>query len=246
MALNERFFAAVRSSLYGGRLTDAQVAGLNAIEQAFAKYGDGDTRKLAYIMATAHHETGGAYGPKVENLNYTSASRIAAVWPKRFTLATALDYVRQPEKLANKVYGGRLGNVRPNDGWLFRGRAEPMLTGRAAYAKYGKRVGVDLEGNPDRILERNIGASVLVLGMLEGFTGKPLAKGVPDYVAARDSINPDKNTKSASGVSFGQLIAGHATTFEAALNAGWGQGAPVAANNWLAGLIRAILGALRR
>lgn len=255
MALNERFFATVRSKLYGSKLSQAQVDGLEAIEAAFRKHGDGDLRKLAYIMATAHHETGGAFGPKVENLNYR-AGRIREVWPTRFpTVDSAVPYANNPQKLANKVYGGRLGNYKPNDGWTYRGRAEPMLTGRAAYAKYGKMVGVDLEVNPDLILERNIGASVLVLGMLQGFTGKPLAKGVPDYVAARDSINPDKNTRSGN-TTFGKLIAGYAAVFESALIAGWDRDAAQAANpqpttpapraNWLASLIAALVGLLKR
>jgi len=228
MALNERFFAAVRATLYGGKLTNAQVEGLNAIAAAFEKHGDGDRRKLAYIMATAHHETGRQFGPRVENLNYTSAARIVAVWPKRFTLETAKAYVRRPVALANKVYNGRLGN-RPgsNDGWDFRGRGLPMLTGYDHYVWFGKELGVDLAGQPDLALQADIGAAALVIGMVRGkFTGKALAPGVPDYVSARATINADAGTKSADGKTFGSMIAGYAQKFEVALKAGWSPGAP--------------------
>lgn len=249
MALNERFFAAVRS-FYGGRLTQAQVVGLEAVEAALHKYGDGDLRKLAYIMATAHHETGGAFGPRVENLNYTTAARIAAVWPKRFTVASAAPYVRQPQKLANKVYGGRLGNTAPNDGWTYRGRGPGQLTGRAHYEWFGRELGVDLVGNPDLALDPKIGGSALVIGMVRGkFTGRKLADNVPDPIAARATINADANTRGASGQTFGQLIAGYAKVFEGALREGWQKGVapvepaadpPKPSTNWLTTLLAAL------
>lgn len=243
--LNTAFFNAVRGSLYP-KLTQTQVDGLNAIAAAWAKHGDGDRRKLAYIMATAHHETGGAFGPRVENLNYTSASRIRAVWPTRFTLATALDYVRQPQKLANKVYGGRLGNVRPNDGWTYRGRGLAQITGRENYAKFARLLGVDIEASPDKALDVGTAAAILVIGSVRGlFTGRALVAGVPDYRAARAVINAD-------GKANGALIAGYAEKFEAALKVGWsttpakktgtqpGSAPPATSTNWLSDLLAAI------
>lgn len=68
-----------------------------------------------------------------ENLSY-SAKRLMAVWPSRFpTLESTEPYARNPQALANKVYGGRMGNVHPNDGWLYRGRGLKMLTGADNY-----------------------------------------------------------------------------------------------------------------
>ena len=72
----------------------------------------------------------GEFSTLSENLNY-SAKRLMAVWPKRFpTLDIAQQYEHNPMKLANKVYGGRLGNNYDNDGYTFRGAGVIQITGR--------------------------------------------------------------------------------------------------------------------
>ncbi len=84
-----------------------------------------------------------------EDLNY-SAQRLMQVWPARFpTLASAAPCAHNPEALANRVYGGRMGNTEPGDGWLYRGRGPIQLTGKANYAHVGDLVGQDLVGIPD-------------------------------------------------------------------------------------------------
>lgn len=65
-----------------------------------------------------------------ECLNY-SAPRLMAVWPHRFpTIDIANQYAHQPQKLANFVYGGRLGNNTNGDGWAFRGSGPIQATGK--------------------------------------------------------------------------------------------------------------------
>jgi putative chitinase len=90
----------------------------------------------------------------VENLNYSTAARLCAVWPTRFpTQQVAQPYVSQPEALANLVYGRRMGNVHPGDGWLYRGRSPIGITGLANYLSVGKLVGQDLDVNPDLLAQ---------------------------------------------------------------------------------------------
>lgn len=84
-----------------------------------------------------------------ENLNY-SPERLCAVWPRRFqTLDDARPYARNPEALANRVYGGRMGNNEPGDGWRYRGRGPIQLTGKDNYRVVGDLMGQDLVSLPE-------------------------------------------------------------------------------------------------
>lgn len=88
----------------------------------------------------------------VESLNYSTAERICAVWPRRFpTPADARPFVRNPVALANRVYGGRMGNTAPDHGWLYRGRGLMMITGLDGYLATGDAIGVDLVREPDKL-----------------------------------------------------------------------------------------------
>lgn len=152
--------------------------------------------QVAYLLATAEHETGGVMVPNVENLNYTTPQRIMQVWPSRFkTLGDAEPFVRNPRALANRVYNGRMGNrMGSDDGWTYRGRGLVHITGRGNYAKMGDILGVDLVTDPDRALEPGIAVDCLVKGSLNGvYTGHPLSRYInPDRVdlfGARRVIN---------------------------------------------------------
>lgn len=166
------FFDAVRAAVYGGALNQAQVDGLNAILAAWNQYGDGDDRKLAYILATAHHETGA--------FRYTRE-----IWGP-----TA----------AQKRYEGRkdLGNTQPGDGKRFMGRGFVQLTGRRNYADWSRRTGLDLVGNPDMVVRPDIAARILVQGsMLGTFTGKKLG----DYTSFRDMRRVINGTDRADTIA---------------------------------------------
>jgi putative chitinase len=133
---------------------------LDSYRQAFAAadavlepYGINESGlRLAHFMAQVLHETG-TLTIQSESLYY-KPERLMAVWPKRFpTLAAAEPYARNPEKLANLVYGGRMGNIEPGDGYKFIGRGLLQLTGRASYQKYGDLLGIALTEDPALVLE---------------------------------------------------------------------------------------------
>ena len=82
-------------------------------------------------------------------MNY-SAERLCQVWPTRFpALADARPYARNPEALANCVYGGRMGNTAPGDGWRYRARTPIGLTGKDNYGHVGVLMGQDLVNSPE-------------------------------------------------------------------------------------------------
>jgi len=119
--------------------------------QAFARAEGLPTTplRLAHFLAQCCHETT-ALTVLQENLNYTSAERLCAVWPSRFrTVAAARPFVRNPAGLAEEVYGQRMGNLSPGDGWRYIGRGLLQLTGREAYAEIGERIGVNLVARPE-------------------------------------------------------------------------------------------------
>ena len=104
--------------------------------------------RVAHFMAQVLHETGGL-SLLIENMNYR-AERIVAVWPSRFaSVRAARPFAHNPEALANKVYGGRLGNTNPGDGFRYIGRGLLQVTGRESYQRIGDALGIDLAGNPD-------------------------------------------------------------------------------------------------
>lgn len=120
------------------------VAGLVAGWPQIYAAGIVTPRRLQHFMAEIATETGGLARLE-ENLNY-SAPRLVAVWPKRFpSIAAAAPYAHAPEHLADKIYGGRLGNSQPSDGWTFRGGGLLQDTGRANYRAAG------YEASPDAL-----------------------------------------------------------------------------------------------
>lgn len=104
--------------------------------------------RMAMFLAQIGHESAGLT-KRVENLSY-SAAGICKTWPGRFDkLVEAMPYARNPEALANKVYGGREGNTKPGDGWRFRGRSYIGLTFRNNYRAMGEALGLPLEQHPE-------------------------------------------------------------------------------------------------
>ncbi|WP_413732234.1 glycoside hydrolase family 19 protein [Sodalis sp. RH20] len=115
-------------------------------------------RQAAFI-AQIGTESGG-FTTVVESFNYSING--LKIFGNRLTPAQREALGRQPsertlpidrqQKIANIVYGGRYGNTRPGDGWLYRGRGLKQVTFYANYAACGKALDLDLLAEPDLLL----------------------------------------------------------------------------------------------
>lgn len=150
----------------GNMLSMARALALHA-----PAYGQDRTpARMAEFVAQIAHETG-LFTRFEENLRY-SAKRLMQVWPRRFpTLAAALPYAWDPSDpdrediaLANKTYGGRMGNedngTADDDGWDYRGRGALQLTGLDQYCTAAADLGLPLVEQPD--LAADPGAGTLI------------------------------------------------------------------------------------
>ena len=135
-----------------GHIPDAVIA---MIPDTAAKFQINTPLRLAHFLAQCGHESGG-FKATQENLNY-SAKGLNGIFKKYFpTLESALPYERKPEKIANKVYGGRMGNgpEASGDGAKFCGRGYIQLTGKDNYTAFGKSIGEDVCANPQVVAEK--------------------------------------------------------------------------------------------
>jgi putative chitinase len=122
------------------------------LQETFEKYQINTPKRQACFIGQCMHESGGFKFLR-ENLNY-SAKALMNTWPSRFPDAdTAEKYARQPEKIANKVYSGRMGNTEDGDGAKFIGRGLIQLTGKDNYTAFGEAIGEDLVANPQLVEE---------------------------------------------------------------------------------------------
>ena len=131
-----------------GHIPDAVIA---QIPETAAKFNITNNLRLAHFLAQCGHESGG-FKAVSENLNY-SADGLKKIFPKYFPGNIAESYARNPEKIASKVYGGRMGNgdETTKEGFKFRGRGYIQLTGKANYTNFAKFIGEDTVANPDLV-----------------------------------------------------------------------------------------------
>ena len=123
------------------------------LAEAFHRYEiNTPVRQAAFIGQCAHESAN--FTRLEENLNY-SAEALMRTWPSRFpTMEVAQQYARNPEKIANRVYGGRMGNgpEETGEGWLYHGRGLIQLTGKDNYTLAGDALQQDFIYSPDLVL----------------------------------------------------------------------------------------------
>ncbi len=124
---------------------------LEPLTAAFQRFDISTPERQAAFIGQCAHESGN-FKTLQENLNY-SAKGLHATWPSRFPSEEAAQpFHRNPEKIANKVYSGRMGNTDEGDGWKYRGRGLIQLTGKDNYRLASDALSVDFVANPDLVL----------------------------------------------------------------------------------------------
>lgn len=163
----KKFFDTVRGSLFAGSLSKEQVAGMDAILTEWESEGLTDQRWLAYMLATAFHETAQKMQP-----------------------ITEYGGVKYFDKYDTGALAKTLGNTpaADGDGYKYRGRGFVQITGHNNYAKFG------IADNPDKALDTATAVKIMFVGMTQGlFTGRKLkdyfAGPATDWVNARRIIN---------------------------------------------------------
>ena len=146
---------AIRSA--APRAPDEAIEGLTSVQAAAERLGALDNAlRTAHMIGQCAHESAG-FSRRVESLFYRSGDRLFSVFGRRpfDSIAHADEFARNQQKLANHVYASRMGNgdTGSGDGFRFRGRGWLQLTGRSNYRKFGARIGIDLEVDPERAAE---------------------------------------------------------------------------------------------
>ena len=163
------FFFNSKKLLFSGKFKQSQVDGLNAILGEWEKnYSEKDDRWLAYMLATAHHETDRRMQP-----------------------------IEEYGKGKGRPYGKniKMNGTRYYDTTnLFYGRGFVQLTWYENYQKAGNKLGLDFIKKPEKALELPVAVKIMFLGMMEGwFTGKKLSQyfnaTTEDVYNARRIIN---------------------------------------------------------
>ena len=121
---------------------------ISQIPETCKKFNITNVLRLSHFLAQCAHESGG-FKVTTENLYYTSDG-LKKIFPSYFPGNLSESYAKQPEKIASRVYGSRMGNgdESTKEGYKFSGKGYLQTTGKDNYKKLGDFLGVDLISNP--------------------------------------------------------------------------------------------------
>jgi hypothetical protein len=205
------FFDALRRTpgIFPGPLSQGQVAGTEGIIDAMLAVGDGRAKTLAYALATAYHETGRKMLPVREGFASTDDGAIRAVASlarKRGAGSAPAKYGR-PAGPYNKCYYGR-GHVQ--------------LTWHENYVRSSCDAGVDLERDPDAMLDPVVSARILIRGLIDG-RWNGAGRGIAHYLPDEGEENLKDARRTVNGTDKWDVIGQYYTAFLAAIreSGGW-------------------------
>lgn len=207
-----KFYDSLRdgdSGLFGGSLSQEQVDGIEGILAAMSEVGDGRAKTLAYALATAYHETGRRMVPVREGFAKTDAGAVKAV----AKLAKRLGPGCSPE---------RYGKPSGPQGQCYYGRGHVQLTWHENYVASSADAGVDLERNPDKMLDPVISARILIKGLIDGRWNRQ-GKGLEHYLPENGPDNLKGARRTVNITDKWDVIARYYQTFFKAIEemGGW-------------------------
>ncbi len=131
-----------------GQIPDSVLA---QIPQVMEKFQINTPLRLCHFLAQCAHESGN-FKAVSENLNYGPVA-LLKIFGKYFNEKNVEAYARNPEKIANIVYGNRMGNgpESSGDGFKYRGRGYIQLTGKVNYQSFDKVVEEDITATPELV-----------------------------------------------------------------------------------------------
>ena len=192
---------------YQKRFTKLTYTQKNALENIFTgieEYCENDKsyvcslKKIAYMLATAKHETGHTFEPITERGNRSYFNKYDPV------------LANTPERRKRAI---EMENTQQGDGFKYRGRGYVQLTWKKNYRKSGEYLKKDLVNNPELALDQKNATKIMIYGMETGmFTTKKISSYISedtaDYLNARRVIN---------GMDKAATIAGYASKLEECL-----------------------------
>lgn len=176
-----------------------QMKSVNEIIDAWEKSGDAEPRRLAFILATARRESAGTWKPLRE------AHRCGSEQCREAAIGRLLI-----QRAAKKGVAPRANYALPAaNGKRYYGRGYIQLTHASGYKAADKFLGTGttLYDNPDKVMEPDIAATILVRAMLEGWYGskRPLSYYLSadrqDWINARRNVNPGSPNKEVTAAS---------------------------------------------
>lgn len=143
----------------------SKAANINLIKNALRSKGIVNETLINAILAVIGKESN--FTPQSENLNY-SAKRIQEVW-SYIKPEEAAKLANNPAALANRVYGGKYGNITPADSLAYRGRGFNQITFKNQYYNLSNKLGIDLIKNPDLLNQPEIAAQAVAQYYADAF-----------------------------------------------------------------------------
>jgi putative chitinase len=168
-------------------VTGSAAKNKEALVRQMKHAGITDPTEQAMFMAQMDHESAG-FTRMEESFNYRSADRLMSVSKSARNKgkgAVENAMAQGPEAVAELMYGGRMGNMSPGDGYKFRGRGHIQLTGRDNYAAASKDLGIDLVNTPELAAKPEISGKIAAWYWKKNNLGGMAQEGNVDGVTKR-------------------------------------------------------------